>query len=78
MRTVGDFVEGEEEMAMESESARRGLGEEGQHISYYALRRNIVPCPQGGVSYYNCNNMAQVNPYRRECNAITRCARVLT
>ncbi|KAM0070856.1 putative rapid ALkalinization Factor [Helianthus debilis subsp. tardiflorus] len=62
----------EEEITMESESARRVLAGRG-YISYGALQKNIVPCNQRGHSYYSCNSRRQANPYRRGCNIITRC-----
>lgn len=77
MGLVGDCIDEDEEMGMESESTRRGLRGRGSHISYDALSRDRVPCNQRGASYYNCNQRSQVNPYRRGCSAITRCARSL-
>ncbi|KAE9602157.1 hypothetical protein Lal_00049691 [Lupinus albus] len=60
------------EFLMDSESNRRILAGS-RYISYGALRRNTVPCPRRGASYYNCRPGAQANPYRRGCSAITRC-----
>lgn len=64
----------DEEMMMESESARRQLGQAG-HIGYGALARNKVPCNQRGQSYYNCGGHQKANPYQRGCTKATRCAR---
>ncbi|OIW18475.1 hypothetical protein TanjilG_13227 [Lupinus angustifolius] len=60
------------EFLMDSENNRRVLAGT-RYISYGALRRNTVPCPRRGASYYNCRPGAQANPYRRGCSAITRC-----
>lgn len=47
-----------------------------QHISYAVLAADNVPCGVTGQSYYYCNaSDPGVNPYRRACTAITRCAR---
>lgn len=72
---VADTLEMEEEMMMESESARRQLGGQGGYISYGALGRNNVPCNQRGQSYYNCRAHQRANPYQRGCTRATRCAR---
>ncbi|CAL9100350.1 unnamed protein product [Musa acuminata var. zebrina] len=73
---VGDCVDEEEEMAMESESTRRSLARSGaRFISYGALSKNRVPCNRRGQSYYNCQRQKRANPYRRGCSTITRCAR---
>ncbi|KAJ0801635.1 putative rapid ALkalinization Factor [Helianthus annuus] len=69
---VRDTINPEEEMMMESESARRILAGRG-YISYEAMSKNNVPCNQRGQSYYNCNSRGQANPYNRACNVITRC-----
>lgn len=49
------------------------------YVSYGALNGNRAPCPaRSGRSYYtpNCNSRAgPVQPYRRGCYQITRCAR---
>ena len=72
---VGDVLDQlDQEMLMESESARRQLGSAG-HIGYGALARNRVPCNKRGQSYYNCNSHQQANPYKRGCTRATRCAR---
>lgn len=71
---VGDTIDPEEEVMMESGSPRRTLAGRG-YISYGALQKNNVPCNQRGHSYYNCNSRGQANPYSRGCNIITRCAR---
>ncbi|CAL0307226.1 unnamed protein product [Lupinus luteus] len=60
------------EFLMDSDNNRRILAGT-RYISYGALRRNTVPCPRRGASYYNCRPGAQANPYRRGCSAITRC-----
>ena len=65
----------DQEMLMESESARRQLGRSAGHIGYGALARNRVPCNRRGQSYYNCNSHQRANPYRRGCTRATRCAR---
>ncbi|KAF5728487.1 protein RALF-like 19 [Tripterygium wilfordii] len=73
---VGDRVEDETEMLMESEISRRTLGGRGgKYISYEALRANNVPCNRRGQSYYYCTRRTRANPYRRGCSAITRCKR---
>ncbi|KAL1569901.1 hypothetical protein AAHA92_01318 [Salvia divinorum] len=71
---VEDAIDMDEEMMMESESARRQLGRAG-YISYGALSRNKIPCNKRGRSYYNCRNHQQANPYNRSCTRATRCAR---
>ncbi|PHU29871.1 Rapid alkalinization factor 23 [Capsicum chinense] len=63
----------DEEFSVDSESTRRMLAYRRRYISYGALSRNRVPCSRRGASYYNCRPGAQANPYRRGCNAITRC-----
>ncbi|XP_023000591.1 protein RALF-like 33 [Cucurbita maxima] len=60
------------EFEMDSEINRRILAAS-RYLSYGALKRNSVPCSRRGASYYNCQPGAQANPYRRGCNAITRC-----
>ncbi|XP_057948636.1 rapid alkalinization factor [Malania oleifera] len=72
---VGDCVDADEEMMMESEAARRILGSARRRISYDALQRDRVPCSRRGRSYYNCRSMGRANPYRRGCSYITRCSR---
>ncbi|KAL6535734.1 hypothetical protein OROHE_012578 [Orobanche hederae] len=72
---VADALDFDEEMMMESESARRQLRGRGGHISYGAMGRNNVPCNQRGRSYYNCNGHQKANPYQRGCTRATRCAR---
>nr|XP_043630995.1 protein RALF-like 22 [Erigeron canadensis] len=69
---VKDVIGNEEEIMMESESARRILAGRG-YISYGAMHRNNVPCNQRGQSYYDCNSRGEANPYNRGCNVITRC-----
>ncbi|KAL8495561.1 hypothetical protein ACS0TY_019629 [Phlomoides rotata] len=72
---VGDAMDSlDEEMMMESESARRQL-RGARHISYGAMARNRVPCNRRGRSYYNCRGHQRANPYRRGCTRATRCAR---
>lgn len=71
---VGDMIDPNEEMMMESESVRRNLGGQ-RYISYGALRKNTVPCSRRGHSYYNCQQSGRANPYRRGCTVATRCAR---
>ncbi|KAL3821208.1 hypothetical protein ACJIZ3_007113 [Penstemon smallii] len=71
---VADALDMDDEMMMESESARRQLGR-GGYISYGALRRNKVPCNNRGQSYYNCRQHQQARPYRRGCTRATMCAR---
>lgn len=62
-------------MMMESDISRRVLRGQNRHISYAALSRNNIPCNVRGASYYNCHSQQRVNPYRRGCSQITRCAR---
>ncbi|XP_055801914.1 protein RALF-like 22 [Solanum dulcamara] len=71
---VGDMLYEDEEMMMPSESARRTLNTH-DHIAYRAMRANQIPCNQRGASYYHCNRMSKINPYRRGCQRITNCAR---
>ncbi|XP_052206897.1 rapid alkalinization factor-like [Diospyros lotus] len=71
--SVGECVDMEMEMEMDSEINRRMLAAVRRYISYGALRRNIVPCRRSGASYYNCRRGAPANPYHRGCSAITRC-----
>ncbi|XP_068666760.1 rapid alkalinization factor-like [Aristolochia californica] len=72
---VGDCIDEEQELLMDSEINRRGLREANRFISYGALQKNRVPCNRRGASYYNCRPRGRVNPYRRGCSAITRCKR---
>ncbi|CAN4104198.1 unnamed protein product [Withania somnifera] len=73
-RRIGDTLFDDEEMMMPSESARRALADQ-DHITYRAMARNAIPCNQRGASYYHCNRMERVRPYRRGCTRITQCAR---
>ncbi|XP_068667372.1 rapid alkalinization factor-like [Aristolochia californica] len=72
---VGDCIDEEQELLMDSEISRRGLYASNRFISYGALQKNRVPCNRRGASYYNCRPRGRVNPYRRGCSAITRCKR---
>ena len=74
---VGECIDQEEETAMESETTRRQLAGTIRYISYAALAKDRIPCNQRGQSYYNCNRLRKVNPYRRGCSYITHCARYL-
>ncbi|KAK6134626.1 hypothetical protein DH2020_031636 [Rehmannia glutinosa] len=67
---VADALDFDEEMMMESETARRQLGGRG-YISYGAMKRNSVPCNQRGQSYYNCRGHQKANPYKRGCTRAT-------
>ncbi|KAK1431004.1 hypothetical protein QVD17_14193 [Tagetes erecta] len=69
---VRDTIDFDEEMMMESETARRVLAGK-RYISYNAMAKNNIPCNQRGQSYYDCNRKGQANPYTRGCNVITRC-----
>lgn len=71
--SIGECFE-DDEMQMDSEINRRVLAGR-TYISYGALRAGSVPCSRRGTSYYNCRSTSQVNPYRRSCTRITRCAR---
>ncbi|KAM5588206.1 protein RALF-like 19 [Rosa sericea] len=74
--SVGDVIGVDNEMMLDSESSRRTLRGRGRYISYGALKKNGIPCRRRGGSYYNCSGpRRQVNPYRRGCTYITRCAR---
>lgn len=73
---VGDCIDAEEEMLMESETTKRQLWERNRYISNEAMKKNNIPCNQAGQSYYNCQGNQAANPYRRGCSAITHCARV--
>lgn len=58
------------------EPTRRILATTNSYVSYGALNGNRSPCPSAGRSYYNnCKNTGPVQPYRRGCVQITRCAR---
>ncbi|KAM3301844.1 hypothetical protein P3S67_016346 [Capsicum chacoense] len=48
-----------------------------RYVSYAALSRDSIPCNVRGASYYsnNCKPGKAINPYRRGCTQITRCAR---
>lgn len=72
-----DVLELDEELMMESDSARRQLARASGrgYIGYGALRRNTVPCNQRGKSYYNCRRHQRANPYKRGCTRASRCAR---
>ncbi|MCD9644489.1 hypothetical protein HAX54_032711 [Datura stramonium] len=72
---VGNCIDEEEEMMMESDISRRVLRGQGNYVSYGAMSRNNIPCNVRGASYYNCHGHQQINPYRRGCTQITRCAR---
>ncbi|MQM19634.1 hypothetical protein Taro_052641 [Colocasia esculenta] len=76
---VGDCIDEEEEMMMESEISRRGLRGrgKGRYVSYQSLSRGQVPCNRRGQSYYNCQRGRRANPYKRGCSYITRCGRIL-
>lgn len=71
---LADALDFDEEMMMDSETARRQLRTNG-YISYAALARNRVPCDQRGRSYYNCRGHERANPYNRGCTRATACAR---
>lgn len=60
-----------------SNTARRILQDENntKYVSYAALSADSIPCNIRGASYYNCNSDQKINPYRRGCTQITRCAR---
>lgn len=72
---VGDCIDEEEEMMMDSGVSRRALAQARKYISYGALKKNQVPCSKRGQSYYNCKKRGKANPYRRGCSHITRCGR---
>lgn len=55
--------------------ARRILQAEDSYISYAALSADSIPCNVRGASYYDCSSHLEINPYRRGCSEITRCAR---
>ncbi|XVF40473.1 hypothetical protein PTKIN_Ptkin01aG0116400 [Pterospermum kingtungense] len=73
----GDCVNVEDvtKTLMDSATNHRQLQQMKKHISYWALRRNAVPCSRPGESYYNCESMSKANPYSRGCLAITQCKR---
>lgn len=65
----------EADLEMDSESNRRILLMQKRYISYDTLKRDLVPCEDPGVSYYNCRGPGVANHYSRGCEVITRCAR---
>ncbi|KAK4755000.1 hypothetical protein SAY87_008757 [Trapa incisa] len=73
--TVGDSIGEDNELMMDSEIHHRLLAQT-RYISYEALKKNSVPCNRRGQSYYNCNKMKKVNPYKRGCSVITHCKRM--
>ncbi|KAJ8633369.1 hypothetical protein MRB53_026705 [Persea americana] len=74
--SIGECMDEEEEMMMDSEINRRVLWARGQRfISYDALKNDRIPCSRRGHSYYNCRRNIRANPYRRGCSVITRCYR---
>ncbi|XP_010241287.1 PREDICTED: protein RALF-like 19 [Nelumbo nucifera] len=75
---VGDCIDESEEM-MDPSGHKRGrqLFKTNKFISYEALKKNKVPCPRPGDSYYNCRKSKTVNPYRRGCSVITYCQRII-
>ncbi|KAL5989841.1 hypothetical protein ACLOJK_010736 [Asimina triloba] len=74
--SVGQCIDGEEEMSMESDITRRVLVQrKDRYISYRALRKNSIPCGRRGKSYYDCYTHIRANPYRRPCLKITGCLR---
>ncbi|XP_019230334.1 PREDICTED: rapid alkalinization factor 23-like [Nicotiana attenuata] len=58
-----------------SSRGRRILQAEDGYISYAALSADTIPCNVRGASYYDCSSHVEINPYRRGCSEITRCAR---
>ncbi|XVF39612.1 hypothetical protein PTKIN_Ptkin01aG0047700 [Pterospermum kingtungense] len=68
-------VEDVSETSMDSATNHRQLQQMKKYISYWALRRNAIPCRRPGQSYYNCESMSKANPYSRGCLAITQCKR---
>lgn len=82
--TVGECADKDNEDGSAEEEyvdTRRGLAAaypgRMRFISYGALLKNRVPCSRRGQSYYNCRPLRRINPYRRGCSVITRCARFL-
>ncbi|GAA0150465.1 hypothetical protein LIER_43100 [Lithospermum erythrorhizon] len=73
---IGDCIDEEEEMMMDSEASRRQLAGRRSRISRDAMRRSSTPCGRrrGRRSYYGCPP-ANANPYRRGCTRITMCQR---
>ncbi|GAA0167440.1 hypothetical protein Leryth_019827 [Lithospermum erythrorhizon] len=73
---IGDCINEEDEMMMDSEASRRQLAGRRSRISRDAMRRSATPCGRRhrGGSYYGCPP-ANANPYRRGCNRITMCQR---
>ncbi|XP_010241351.1 PREDICTED: rapid alkalinization factor-like [Nelumbo nucifera] len=77
---IGECIDEEEEMMMtEIVDGRRPriLFKTNKFISYEALKKNKVPCPRPGDSYYDCRKSKTVNPYRRGCSVITYCQRII-
>ncbi|OAY31807.1 hypothetical protein MANES_14G142000v8 [Manihot esculenta] len=72
---VGDSINDEEEMMMDSETSRRVLAGKPRTISYAVLKASTTPCNKRGRSYYNCRVGTGANPYRRGCQVITGCYR---
>ncbi|MCL7023667.1 hypothetical protein MKW94_024215 [Papaver nudicaule] len=74
---VGDCINGENELMVDSRIHRRSLFHPKDHISYEAIKKNSAPCGHRGRSYYGCTKASKANPYRRGCSVITHCARII-
>ncbi|KAI5662541.1 hypothetical protein M9H77_21864 [Catharanthus roseus] len=72
---VGDCIDEDEEMMMDSEITRRTLAAQKRYISYDAMKKNSIPCSKRGNSYYHCTGHQKANPYSRSCTQISRCPR---
>ncbi|MCL7029005.1 hypothetical protein MKW94_007452 [Papaver nudicaule] len=74
---LGDCINGENELMVDSRIHRRSLFHPKDHISYEAIKKNSAPCGHRGRSYYGCTKASKANPYRRGCSVITHCARII-
>ncbi|KAH7862238.1 hypothetical protein Vadar_001907 [Vaccinium darrowii] len=64
---------GEGELETDSEINSRRKLYSYNYICYNALAYDYTPCSVRGLSYYNCYEDAEANPYSRGCSYITQC-----
>ncbi|XP_026419785.1 protein RALF-like 19 [Papaver somniferum] len=75
---IGECIDEENELMMDSKISRRSLFQPKRHISYEALKKNRAYCGKPGMSYYDCHKPKQANPYTRGCSILTHCARIIS